>query len=78
MVEPEELIPAAMKLAADMASIPSDTLCLYKSIIDQGYDLDLGEAMALEHRVSSANNRKVTPEMVEARRGAMAQLQRRR
>jgi enoyl-CoA hydratase len=71
VVEPEELIPAAMKLAADMASIPTDTLCLYKSIIDQGYDLNFSEAMALEHRVSSANNRKVTPEMVEARREAI-------
>jgi enoyl-CoA hydratase len=71
VVEPEELITAAMKLAADMASIPTDTLCLYKSIIDQGYDLNFSEAMALEHRVSSANNRKVTPEMVEARREAI-------
>jgi enoyl-CoA hydratase len=71
VVEPDELIPAAKKLAADMASIPAETLCLYKSIIDQGYDLELGEAMALEHRVSSANNRNVTPQMVEARREAI-------
>jgi len=69
--EPEDLLPAAMKLATDMASIPPETLCLYKSIIDQGFDLPFGESMALEHRLSSANNRTVTPEMVEARRGAI-------
>ena len=71
VVAPEELMPAAMKLAADMATIPVETLSAYKSIIDQGFDLPFGEAMDLEHRLSSANNRSVTPEMVEARRAAI-------
>jgi enoyl-CoA hydratase len=71
VVEPEELMPAALKLAADMASIPVETLSLYKKIIDEGYDLPLGEGMALEQRLSSANNRTVTPQMVEARRAAI-------
>ena len=71
VVEPDELMPAAMKLAADMASIPVETLSLYKRIIDEGYDLPLGEGMALEQRLSSANNRTVTPQMVEARREAI-------
>ena len=71
VVEPDELMPAALKLAADMASIPGETLALYKKIIDEGYALPFGEAMALEHRLSSANNRGVTPEMVEARRAAI-------
>ena len=71
VVAPEELMPAAMKLAADMATIPVETLSTYKGIIDQGFDLPFGEAMALEHRLSSANNRTVTPEMVEARRAAI-------
>ena len=71
VVSPEDLMPAAMKLAADMASIPVETLSTYKGIIDQGFDLPFGEAMALEHRLSSANNRTVTPEMVEARRAAI-------
>jgi len=43
VVAPEELMPTAMKLAEDMASIPTDTLCLYKSIIDEGYAVGLGE-----------------------------------
>ena len=71
VVAPEDLMPTAMKLAADMASIPVETLSAYKGIIDQGFDLAFGEAMELEHRLSSANNRAVTPEMVEARRAAI-------
>jgi enoyl-CoA hydratase len=71
VVAPEELMPAAIKLAQDMASIPRETLALYKSIIDRGFDLPFGEAMALENERSSANNRTVTPEMVEARRAGI-------
>lgn len=68
---PDELMPAAMKLAADMASIPAETLALYKTIIDQGYAQSFGEAMGTEQRLSTANNRTVTPEMVEARRAGI-------
>jgi enoyl-CoA hydratase len=71
VVEPDDLMPTAMKLAADMASIPVETLSLYKKIIDEGFDLPLGEGMALEQRLSTANNRTVTPQMVEARREAI-------
>jgi enoyl-CoA hydratase len=68
VVEPEALMPAALKLAADMASIPAETLSLYKRIIDEGYDLPLGEAMDLEQRMSTANNRTVTAQDVASRR----------
>lgn len=71
VVAPEDLMPVALKLAEDMASIPSDTLCLYKSIIDEGYAASLGEGLAIEHRRSSANNRNVTPESVEQRRAGI-------
>jgi enoyl-CoA hydratase len=71
VVEPEELVSSAMKLAADMASIPAETLMTYKSIIDGGFDLDLADGLALERRLSTAHNREVTPEMVEARREAI-------
>jgi enoyl-CoA hydratase len=71
VVEPEDLMPAALKLAADMAQIPPETLSTYKAIIDEGYDLSLGEGLALEHRLSTAHNRHVTPELVEARREAI-------
>lgn len=65
---PENLLPMALKLAEDMASIPVETLAFYKGLIDDGYALSYGEALALEHERSSAHNREVTPETVEARR----------
>jgi enoyl-CoA hydratase len=71
VVEPEVLLETALTLARDMVSIPPDVLCAYKRILDQGYDLALGEALALEQRLSSAQNRSVTPRMVEARRAAV-------
>ena len=71
VVEPDALLPTAMKLAEDMASIPTETLCLYKSIIDEGYALSFGEGLAVEHRRSSANNKTVTPDAVEKRRAAI-------
>jgi len=71
VVEPDELMPAALKLAADMASIPVETLSLYKKIIDEGYDLPFGESMDLEQRLSTANNRTVTAQEVAARRAGI-------
>jgi enoyl-CoA hydratase len=71
VVEPDALLPTAMKLAADMASIPVETLSQYKAIIDGGYALPFGDGLAFEHRESRAANSKVTPEMVETRRAAI-------
>ncbi|MDE2362413.1 MAG: enoyl-CoA hydratase [Hyphomicrobiales bacterium] len=71
VVAPDELMPTAIRLAADMTSIPNETLRLYKSIIDEGYAADFGEALRIEHRRSSANNKNVTPDAVEKRRAAI-------
>lgn len=65
---PADLLPTALKLAEDMASIPTETLAFYKQLIDDGYERAFGDAMAFEHERSSAHNREVTPETVEARR----------
>jgi enoyl-CoA hydratase len=71
VVAPEELMPAALKLAGEMASIEADMLVTYKAMIDDGYDLTLGEGLALEHSRSLAHNVEVTPEMVAARRAGV-------
>lgn len=71
VVEPEALIPTALAIAADMAQIPAATLATYKQIIDQGYDLPFGEAMALEQSRSVAHNRAVTAAEVASRREAI-------
>ncbi len=71
VVSAEELMPTAMKLAADMATIPVETLSFYKRLIDDGFGQSFDDGMALEHKRSSRHNRKVTPEAVEARRAGI-------
>ena len=63
-----ELLPAARKLAADIASADPRMIEAYKKLIDEGFAQTFGEAMATEHRVSSAANREVAADDVEARR----------
>jgi enoyl-CoA hydratase len=71
VVEPAELMPVALKLAGEMASIDGDMLITYKAMIDDGYALPMGEGLKLEHDRSVVHNAEVTPEMVEARRLAV-------
>ena len=72
VVEPAELMPAALKLAQEMASIEADMLITYKAMIDDGYALSMGEGLELEHDRSVVHNAAVTPQMVEARRAGGA------
>lgn len=71
VVPAAELMPTALKLAADMASIPVETLSFYKRLIDDGFDRSFRKGLEIEHERSSAHNRQVTPEAVEARRAAI-------
>jgi enoyl-CoA hydratase len=66
-----ELLTASQALAKDIASADPDFIAAYKKLIDDGFARPFGEAMALEHERSSAANRAVTPEAVEARRAAV-------
>lgn len=68
VVEPGELMPTALKLAREMASIELDMLVSYKSMIGDGYGLSLDDGLRLETDRSRAYNAAVTPDMVEARR----------
>ena len=62
---------AAIALASDIASADPAFVVAYKRLIDDGYALPFGEAMALEHERSTAANAQVTPESVAARRAAV-------
>jgi enoyl-CoA hydratase len=71
VVEPEALMEAAIQLARDMAGVESGVLGAYKALIDEGYALGFGEALALERTRCAAHNAAVTPETIEARRGSV-------
>ncbi len=68
VVAPDELLPAALKLAGEMATIPLDMLTFYKKLIDDGFDLPFGAAMDLEHERSSGRNAGVSAAQVEKNR----------
>jgi enoyl-CoA hydratase len=71
VVPAEDLLPAAKKLAADMASIDPRFSRAYKALIDEGFATSFGKGMALEHARSSAANSTVTPDEVAKRREAV-------
>lgn len=77
VVAAEELLPLARRLAGDMASIDPAFLGAYKRLIDDGFALSFADGMALEAERSSAANRAVAPEQVEARRALVQQRGRR-
>ena len=68
VVPANQLLATAKKLAADIAGADPAMVQAYKNLIDEGYAQSFGEALAIEHRVSSAANRKVSAADVEARR----------
>ncbi|MGH6652392.1 MAG: enoyl-CoA hydratase [Sphingopyxis sp.] len=78
VVAPADLLPAAQALARDIASADPAMVRAYKSLIDDGYALPFGEAMALEQARSSAVNRSVSADEVEARRIAVMERGRER
>lgn len=73
VVAPDELIPAAKKLAADMLSLVPEALSGYKRLIDQGYAENFGDALKTELKFSGAANKAVRSADIEARRESIRQ-----
>ena len=73
VVAPDELIPAAKKLAADMLSLVPEALSEYKRLIDQGYAENFGDALKTELKFSGAANKAVRSADIEARRESIRQ-----
>jgi len=71
VVAPEALMDEARALADDMLSLDPVLLPKYKALLDDGYALPFGEAMALELQRSSAHNTALTADALGARRDAV-------
>jgi enoyl-CoA hydratase len=71
VVAPEELLPAAKKLAADMLSLVPEALSGYKRLIDRGYAETFGDALSTELKFSAAANKTVRSADIESRREAI-------
>ncbi|MFT4711699.1 MAG: enoyl-CoA hydratase [Candidatus Azotimanducaceae bacterium] len=65
---PEELIPAALKIAEDMASCQPHMLKAYKRVIDEGFGMSFSEALIMESKRSAEQSSSVSKESVEAAR----------
>jgi len=71
--EPEALLPAAIKLAQDISTVPADKAQLYKRLIDKGFARSYGKARKLETKTTAQMNAAVSSEAIEAARiGVMA------
>jgi len=64
----DDLLPAAMKLAQEMASSDPDMLKKYKSVIDDGFGQTFEQGLRLELARSVEHAANVTAESVEAAR----------
>lgn len=71
VVPAEDLMPAALELARQIAGVETDMLVTYKAMIDDGYALSMGDGLTLEHERSVVHNAAVTPAMVAARRAGV-------
>lgn len=71
VVAPDELMPAARRLAADMLGTVPEMLQRYKAVIRDGFALPFGDAMALEKARSREWNSRVAADAVESRREAV-------
>lgn len=76
VVPPEELMPTANALASDMLSCVPEAMFEYKSLIDRGHDLALGDAMTYETEMSR-RHASPPPEVVAERRLKVQQRGRR-
>lgn len=77
VVAADALLGAAVALAHDMADIAPGFSRAYKALINDGYAVDFGAAMALEAQRSTAANAAVSAHAVEAARTAVQERGRR-
>lgn len=70
---PAELLPTCRALAFDMLSCDPAALRGYKRLIDEGFALSYGEALAHESRVSAGHMARVSPDQVAKRRAQVQQ-----
>jgi enoyl-CoA hydratase len=71
VVSPDELLPQARALAADMLSVIPHMLVGYKRVIDDGYATSFGEGLTIERERARSANAGVTADEIERRREAL-------
>lgn len=67
VVPAEELVPTALSLARDMASCDQPTLRTYKRLVNQGYEMSLGDALTLEMTTNGLSAGNATSDLIGQR-----------
>jgi enoyl-CoA hydratase len=70
VVEPDELMPHALKLAHDIADGNSEVVQAYKRLIDEGYAMTLADALPMERDRGHAHATSLRPGDLDAGRQA--------
>jgi len=68
VVAPENLLAECQSLARDMAACDPGMLRSYKHLIDEGYAMNLGDALPLERKQSFVDLMEANPELMAERR----------
>jgi enoyl-CoA hydratase len=76
VLAPDELLPAARRLATDMLGTLPEMLLRYKAVINDGYAQAFGDALVLEKTRARAFNSQVGADAVEQRREAVRERNR--
>lgn len=71
VVPNEELLPACRALASDIASCVPEVVRRYKRLIDEGFAMNFGDAIAHESRVALEWARATTSGSIASRRGGV-------
>jgi enoyl-CoA hydratase len=68
LVEPDELLPTALALAADMAGCNRDALKAMKQVVNEGLSMTLAEGLKFEKLTAHYANRSITKNDIGAKR----------
>jgi enoyl-CoA hydratase len=63
----------ARQLASDIAGCVPETVVVYKQLVNDGLDMDMGAGLAMERRVMVHANRHVSGDAIGARRAGVQQ-----
>ena len=73
MVESDGLLAECRKLALEIASCVPETVKIYKSLVNEGLEMDLAAGLAMERHVMTHANKHVSGDAIGSRREQVQQ-----
>lgn len=67
----EELLVECEKLAADIASCVPETVTIYKQLVNEGLEMDMGAGLVMERNIMTHANKHVSGDTIGQRRAAV-------